>query len=294
MVKPTVFEGLRVFNFKTLQETWEGLNEYLCTSEKEINENGGGSYGPELISYNIFCKIKRGWVDPEFDFGHTLGYTVKKWSALIKNYVNFHYLDLIRDEVRRRKGRNARNYNFSYHFVNAHGSGKDCLISLTFTKRIYEDHPILVFSVRTSEVTKRLIFDLLLVQRIGEYVYGEGADFEVHFISPSIFISAESFSMYNNHRDIHELLKGQMKSLGKFQTNIVNVLEKFQNIDIASIKYKVNKRSAKQLQRNEDGMPLSGVKSMKAKTLKLNADLLDIPENIINLRQLRKHQRDTK
>lgn len=255
---------LTKLKFGSLQEAWEGINEYMVQQEKTIVEKGGGIYGPELVSYNNMIISKRAWVDPEFDFGKVFGYTKKKWSSLINNYVEFNYLEMIRAEIHLRK--NSRNYNFAYHFANHHGSGKDCLLALVFMKRLNKDIPVVLFTVRTSEVTRRLIFDLLLVQRMVEYVYGHN-DVEIHIYLPSMFVAAESFIMYNNHKSIKKLMKPYMNDLQMYQKRVVDKLEEFINVDPSTIKYKVHLRAVRQLQKGADGESISGRQSMKAKDL---------------------------
>src|SRR5690349_7251422 len=154
--------NFKIMEFGSLQSGWEGINEYLFLECEEIIKRGGGLYGPEFVSFDNYVVMKRAWVDPEFDFGKTLGYAIKKWSSLVNNYADLKYLDLLRAEIAHRTKKRARSYNYSFHFSNHHGSGKDCLISLLFSKRIGVEHPIVVFQVRTSEVTKRLLFDFLL------------------------------------------------------------------------------------------------------------------------------------
>jgi len=268
-------DDLKILKFGNLSSAWEGVNEYLYLECEEIAGRGGGLYGPEWISYSNYVIVKRAWVDPEFNLGKKLGYTIKKWSSLVNNYVDFRYLDLLRADLGHRVGRNARSYNFSYHFSNHHGGGKDCLISLNFTKRVGVPHPIVIFNIRTSEVTKRLIFDFILVQRIVEYVYGHN-DVEVHFFAPSFYITAESFVMYNNIKDIKVLLKKHKKKHSseytqenhKFQGKVIDKFDEyFNHPNPESITYKVHRRSAMQVQKLPDGNPRSGTKDLFVKQL---------------------------
>ena len=261
------------FEFGSLQEAWEGLNEYMATKEARILSKGGAIYGPEFVSYDNFVKVDRAWMDPEFDFGRIFGYTNKKWSSLINNYVDFNYLEMIRAEVNLRTNKNARNYNYAYHFANSHGSGKDCLISLNFMKRVGVDHPIILFTVRTSEITKRLAFDLLLVQRIAEYVYGHN-DVEINIFLPSMFIAAEGFILYHNHKCVRSLYKGR-KDLGSFEKRINDCLEKFLTVDPKTIKYKVHLRTANQLQKDCNGDAISGRVQLKVKDLILRKPICE-------------------
>lgn len=287
---------IKELEFATLQEGWQGINEYLFLECDEIIARGGGLYGPEFVSFNNYVIMKRAWVDPEFDFGKVLGYAIKKWSSLVNNYADLKYLDLLRAEINHRTTKKARSYNYSFHFSNHHGSGKDCLISLLFTKRIGVEHPIVVFQVRTSEVTKRLLFDFLLVQRIGEYIYGHN-DFEVHLFAPSFYITAESFVMYNNVKSIKKLLKkhndlNKRDENHKFQHRVFDIYKEYMNHpDPDGIRYKVHRRSAMQIRRNEAGEPLSGVKSMFAKNLSLCHTPLELTMDIVTRTQVNKHKK---
>lgn len=291
-------EIIKVLEAGSLQSGWEAINEYLYLESEEVAARGGGAYGPEWVSYNNYVVMRRAWVDPELDLGKMLGYSIKKWSSLVNNYVDFRYLDMIRAEIRLRQQKRARSYNLSFHFSNKHGSGKDCLISLNFTKRIGIEEPIVVFNVRTSEVTKRLIFDFILVQRIIEYVYGHN-DAQVHFFAPSFYITTESFVMYNNHKDIKKLLENYLKNHSetadahKFHERVFEKYDEYINHpDPKSIRYKVHRRSALQIRKDKNGEPESGVKSMKVKTLQLRPRVEHFPENIISRTQQRKYRKD--
>lgn len=281
--------------FDNLQLGWQGINEFLYLNCEEISKNKGGLYGSEFVSFNNHVFMENAWVDPEFDFGRQLGYSDKKWSGLVNNYVDFNYLDLMRAEISARVSKNAKMYNYTYHFDNSHGSGKDCLVAITFTKRPYQNKPILVFQIRTSEVTKRLLFDFLLVQRIGEYMYGNN-DFEVELFAPSFYITAESFVMYNNIKPIKPLLKKFLKKNKlkphKFQDKVISKFDEYMNHpDPMSVIYRVNRRSIMQIQKGEDGLPISGVKSLKAKELQLRKPQENLPKEVTNIKKLRSYNK---
>jgi hypothetical protein len=283
----------RVLEFGNLLSAWQGINEYLFLECEDVTKRGGGLYGPEWVAYNNYVIAKRAWVDPEFDFGKVLGYSYKKWSALVNNYVDLRYLDLLRAELGHRVGKDSRSYNYQFQFSNKHGSGKDCLISLLFTKRIGIPHPIVVFQVRTSEVTKRLLFDFLLVQRIVEYVYGHN-DVEVHLFAASFYITAESFVMYNNVKSLRKLLKRHKKKHEKeykaenhkFQDRVLTIFDRYiSHPDPMSIVYKVHRRSVLQIQKGTDGNPRSGVKSLFAKQLLIDRKIFEAPKEVISSSQ---------
>lgn len=276
--------------FDNLQKAWEGINEFLFVECNRVEKKGGGIYGPEWISYDNWVHIHKAEVDPEFDFGTTLGYNIKKWSSLVNNYVDFHSIDMIRAEIAHRMSKNSRSYNYAYHFANKHGHGKDCLISLNFMQRLNSSVPTVLFQIRTSEVTKRLLFDFLLVQRLGEYIFGSN-DFEVVLIAPSFYITAESFIMYNNVRDIRKLVKKAKPH--KFHDRVFKKFDFFYNHpDPHNIKYKVHRRSALQIIHDENGKPISGVKPMYAKELVLFKDgINNYPKDVVTKSQMKAHDK---
>ncbi len=281
-------------HFKDLQSGWRGINEYLFLKCREIDALGGGTYSTEYVSYNNYVIMDKAWVDPDFNFGKVLGYAKAKWSGLVSNYVNMNYLDIIKNTIQHRHGKDAKSYNYSFHFSNKHGHGKDCLMTLCFTKRVTHKRPVVVFTIRTSEVTKRLLFDFLLVQRIVEYVYGHN-DVEVHLFAPSFYITAESFVMYNNVKNIHKLLDNflEKNKLGihKFQEKVLERIDEYMNHpDPHSVVYRVHRRSILQIRKDENGDPESGVKDMFARDLKLVPDQELYPKGVLNRGAIRKYK----
>jgi len=282
--------------YPTTQEAWARLNLYIAQNEHEIVTSGrGASSGSELILHNVFVVIDKARIDPNFDFGLYLGYTDKKWVTLVKNYVDYNYLDLIRVEINKRKAKKSNKYNFTFHFSNKYGSGKDCLISITFSKRSRDVIPVLTYHIRTSEISKRLIFDFLLVERIGEYIYGKNYPYKIHFYAPSLFITGDGFTMLNTYytrtlgKDIHQLLAPAIEAHpdAKFSARIERTFQKYKTIHPDSVSYKVSKKSVLQIQLDENGWPLSKVKSLLAKNLKLRDNFNGV-EKIENLKDLPK------
>lgn len=252
------------FEYATSQEAWEQLNIYFLNNERKISKKGGGKYGPQLIAYDMFIHIRKAWVDPDFDFGNIFGYRKQKWSGLVNNYVNLNYLDLLKSEVLERVNKRSQNYNLSMRFENFHGSGKNCLLSLTISRRIGLDHPIISFSLRSSEITKRLLFDFLLVQRIAEYIFGEKQYVSIQFFAINIYQNTEAFTMFDNHIPIKSFIKKRRKGYDDWQQRLIDTLHKFKTIEPKKITYKVHLRSVKQLQKI-NGKPLSGDRPMLAK-----------------------------
>lgn len=256
--------NINVSNYMTFVEAWRGINETMANNEKSIKEKGGGMYSTEMVSYDNVIHIDKNYFDPNFDFGRILGYRYKKWSKLVNNYVNMNYLDLVKSEVLAREKKVSKHYTFTFHFDNSHGSGKDCLISLTFSRRRGKKIPTVIYTTRASEVTSRLIFDFLLIQRLVEYVYGVGVSVEVICYIPFMFLHIERFAIYMGTYGT-KVLKGN----DSFQEKCRASYKKFTTTDPETIKYKVHKRTALQLQMDDKGYPLSGAPKLLAKDLKL-------------------------
>jgi len=256
------------FEYANSQEAWEELNKYFFNNEVQIAKTGGGRYGPQLILYNVFVHIRKGWVDPEFDFGNMFGYRKQKWTSLLNNYVDFNYLDILKSQVLEKTKKRSQNYNISMKFENFHGHGKGCLLSLTVSRRMGQDHPIFTISLRSSEITKRLLIDLLLVQRIAEYIFGEKQFFSIQMFVSNMYQNIEAFTMFDSHIPIKSFMIADKNQMTEWQSKTIETLDKFKNIDPKKMTYKVHLRSVRQLQR-VDGAPLSGNRPMKAKDMRI-------------------------
>ena len=277
--------SVKYFEFANSQECWEGLNEYFFNNEPEIVKEGGSRYGSQLIQYNVFAEIRKAWVDPDFDYGNTFGYRMQKWTGLVNNYVDLNYLDLLKSDIMVRESKTYPQYNLAMQFDNSHGHGKNCLLSVTFSRRADQAVPIISFTLRSSEITKRLLLDLLLVQRMGEYIYGEGADFKIFMYVVNMYQNAEAFTMYHIHKnfdDIIDIKKGKMNS---WQERVMKVHENFSNIHPDEIKYKSFKRAVNQLQ------GVHGDKPLTTKQLFLVKKDIEYPEECITTAQRRAYKR---
>ncbi len=285
--------SVKVLEYATSQEAWEGINEYLFLQEKEIYERGGLHQGTQVISYDMMIRARKALVDEEFDFGDILGYTTQKWNSLVNNYINFNYLDVLKGQILAREKKGGANYNESMLFDNSHNSGKGCLLSLTFSRRYKDLTPTLTFSLRASEVTKRLLFDFLLIQRVGEYVYGKGADFQIQLYCPQVYLDVAAFAMYNNHRELSDLMGGEPD--GRVQKTVMKYYKKFMEADPAKVTYRSHLRVIEQIQKDENGLKIhTRQKTLKAKELSLDIVEHDLPEEVITPKEIRAFKRNKK
>lgn len=253
--------------YNNSQEAWEELHHMFLNKEKMITRKGGGRYGGQMSAYDVFIEIEKAWVLPTFDFGNTFGYRKQKWSTLVGNYIDREELEIFKEAVLERENKGSYNYNISMPFKNNHKHGKNCLLSLTASKRNNASKSILSFTLRSSEITKRLLLDFLLVQRIGEYIYGPDKEIGITCYAINMYMNPEAFTMYDTFKPISQILEinGEKTT---WQNKVMDLLDKFKTIDVDDVKYKVHKRCVRQLQR-PNGHPLSGDRPMLAKDLKL-------------------------
>lgn len=110
------------------------LNEGFLRLDPALFEKGAIANSGVAVVYNVFIKIRKAWVDPEFDYGRCFNYKETKWTSLLNNYIDFNKLDLLRSKLRVLRNKYNQNYNITYMFNNHHDNGKQCLIAATFRK----------------------------------------------------------------------------------------------------------------------------------------------------------------
>ena len=144
-------------------------------------------------------------------------------------------------------------------FTNNHKHGKSCLLSMVFCRRPGIDKPNITIFLRASEVTKRLLCDLLLFQRIGEYVYGDTPfTITVHF--NQIFNDDTVLLMYNAHKDLGSLLSNSNTDRSKYMRL---KLEEFLRKNPQDVKYKIHRRVVKVLRPDLMKYPITLVRDCK-------------------------------
>jgi len=190
-----------ILKYPTSIAAWEGINETLISDPEYVVKKGGYHNNIQVLLFDVTLLIARSYIPDDFNFG-IFNYRMQKWNSLKNNYLDMNQLDKVKSRVMVYLLKKATNYNVSMHFTDKHDNGKGCLLSCTFSKRYNDDQPELAVHVRASEVTKRLIFDLLLIHRIGEYVYGEGASFGIRLTIVQSYIDGMSFLMMHNYKDL--------------------------------------------------------------------------------------------
>lgn len=225
--------------FTNFMEAWESINlMVLSPTHFERGRYRVVDVGKARYFYNVMFEVISPQVDPEFNFGRYFNYTKAKWNSLVKNYVNINELKELKNQI---LANNKKVYNIPYQFTNNHKHGKECLISLVVTKKAGKGQkPQLSVYMRASEVTKRLICDFLLIQRIGEYLF-DGQEFTVVFNIVQMFNDDTVLLMFHAYKNI----KPYLKEHGEVE--LLKHLKSFIKKDPTDVKYKVHKRALKVL-----------------------------------------------
>lgn len=277
-------ETLHSLEFATSQEAWEKLNEAFLRLDPVLFDKGATANSGVAVAYNVFIKIRKAWVDPDFDYGRCFNYKETKWTSLLNNYIDFNKLDLLRSKLRILKNKYNQNYNVTYMFNNHHDNGKQCLIAATFSKRFQEDIPVITMVIRASEITKRLIFDFLLIQRMAEYVYGPDQSVQINLFATQMYGNVETLLMYSAYKPLKKVIKGIDNPWTK---RVKEVYKKIQNgTENEWFSFKVFFRSFKVLRPD-----LYEYQALLAKDLLLEYEDIEYPENVISYSQRKAYKK---
>lgn len=279
-------ETVHSLEFATSQEAWEKLNEAFLRLDPVLFKKGAVANSGVAVVYNVFIKIRKAWVDPEFDYGRHFNYTDSKWTVLLNNYLDFNQLDLIKSQLNLKKSTYNQNYNISYLFGNNHNNGKQCLLSATFSKRFQEDIPVITMVLRSSEITKRLIFDFLLIQRMAEYIYGPKQAVQINVFATQMYGNVETLIMYSAHKPLEKILKKVDKD-NPWISRLLDIYNKFKYGDEKDFStYKVYLRSFKVLRPD-----IYSYKPLLAKNLLLEDEDIEYPEDVISYSQRKAYKK---
>ena len=247
-------------------------------------DKGATANSGVAVAYNVFIKIRKAWVDPDFDYGRCFNYKETKWTSLLNNYIDFNKLDLLRSKLRILKNKYNQNYNVTYMFNNHHDNGKQCLIAATFSKRFQEDIPVITMVIRASEITKRLIFDFLLIQRMAEYVYGPDQSVQINLFATQMYGNVETLLMYSAYKPLKKVIKGIDNPWTKRVKEVYKKIQKGTEKEWSS--FKVFFRSFKVLRPD-----LYEYQALLAKDLLLEYEDIEYPENVISYSQRKAYKK---
>lgn len=285
-IEANMDESIHKLEFSTSQEAWEKINEAFIKLSPVLFKHGGTANSGLAVSYNVFINIHKAWMDPEFNYGRLFNYKDAKWTSLLNNYIDFNKLDLLRSRIRVFKNKYNQNYNISYIFNNKHDNGKQCLLAATFSKRFQDDIPVVTLILRASEITKRLAFDFLLVQRMAEYIYGKEQSIQMNLFCTQMYANVETLIMYDTYHSIRKLTKGLENPWIKV---VKDKLKDFKTAPPEKYSsFKVFFRSYKVLRPD---LYEKTYKDMYAKELVLEHDDIPYPEDCISFSQRRKFKK---
>lgn len=277
--------NIQSFTFKDSLQAWEQINEMFIREDVNLKTYYKSK---ALYTHNVFITIEKPWLKPGFDFGRYFNYTKSKWISLVNNYINLDTLDSLKATVLTAKG----NYNLPFKFENNHGHGKECLLSSVFAQINTASKPTITVFIRASEVTKRLAMDFLLIQRLGEYIYGHN-EFVMQFFFNQMFNDDSVLLMYNSHKPLKDIFT-YVDTIKDRKKILMGRLKEIQKGDEKDFKrYKVHFRAFKVLRPD-----LYTYKPFKAKDCILGGwDNLELPKPCSTFsernRILQKHQART-
>lgn len=239
-----------LLRFSTSIEAWEKLNEAFITGDID----GLVCNSKESHLLNLSFMIDNPYLPEDLNLGRYFVYYPHKWVHLIANYISMGELAELKDTIQVKE---IVDTPISYHFSNKHKNGKGCLLTMTILYSERKFH--LAFHVRSSEITKRLIFDLLLFQRLGEYLL-EGKPFDIGIFMSKAFNDNNVLLMYHVHKNIFDILEGRDDSRSN---NLRDKLIWFLEHTADDVRYKIYKRVAKSLKRDIGQYPTLLVKDCK-------------------------------
>lgn len=221
--------------YKTSLEAWEGMNEVLLKD------------GLNKTMTDILINIEDPRMPLDLNLGRLFNYTYQKWSNLLRNYI----VDEGLKEVKRLWDSGKR--SISHNFANKHkGAGKACLSCFIVSKR--QGKPNISFTLRASEVTKRLLCDLVLFWRIGKYIFGDSNFTITLYINQAYSDGCTAFLYFN------------YKSPDQFEVPkaVVDKYNKFKEIkEVTDITYKIYRRVYKVLRPDKYTYPETFVRDCK-------------------------------
>lgn len=231
--------GLQYDNYT---QAWEKLNELLLFGDSQVSWPKV-EVSKAIYYYEVNFKVLRPEVDPLFDFGSHFNYTISKWRNLVGNYICLEELKGLKQQIIQA---GKKPFNLAYQFTNKHGHGKACLISLGLTRRMGELTNTITVNMRASEVTKRLICDFLLIQRIGEYLFNKES-FETIFNINQMFNDDTVLLMYHSHKPILRKLKKRSEGNSRIIALYYRLSKMLDGKESDFKKYKVHFRAFKVL-----------------------------------------------
>lgn len=192
--------------YEDLTKAWESINElFLDIPQTVLDEYQGCRVSSATYLYDFTFTVLKPVLDPNFDFGRHFNYTKSKWSNLVSNYVCLEELKELKALVTN-ANQSKKHYSLPYAFKNKHSNGKNCLLNMVITKRVSDGEIYVSFYLRASEITKRLVVDFLLAQRLGDFLL-DHSNYHIVFHINQMFNDDTVLLMYHAHRPILKVLQ---------------------------------------------------------------------------------------
>lgn len=236
----------------TSTEAWEVINETFIRGDhcKAVYK------GHSQYIYDCVLFIRQPQMDPAIDVFRYFHYSISKWAQLVGNYLNLSELSELKSAIP-----STGEFTQVYSFTNVHKNGKGCLLNMICSRRA-DKRNVLTFFLRASEITKRLLMDLVFFQRIGEYLF-DNQPFELSIHFNYLFQDdAVSLMYYVHNPDIFTQLQKAINkgTRDKFHINrykyLLETLDKLKKCKkLEDIKYKIYRRILKVVNPKIDTVP---------------------------------------
>jgi len=187
-------------HYKNFYDFWLDVNDRFITPSRFP---GDKVKGVSAVSFDNIITFESPYIDA--DIGKLIFYRSNKWSGLIRTYLDWDQLEFIRRTYRSKIEANISYFGLGMSFKSRKSVNGQCLIGMSFTfvplrkaqrkepgSKLGELH-VVIFN-RVSEVTRRMLVDLIFYRRIIGYVVGEDEidrwDWKITFVSDILFQSA--------------------------------------------------------------------------------------------------------
>jgi len=164
--------------WNNFDEAWKGINLLFLNpdSHSDIVESKSGS---RAFSFDNSITIFKPEVS--IDIGSQLGYTNKKWTDLIKKYINKEQLIWLRDTLWKRVDKGMDAIVLPYTFTPSFLSTGSCLLG--FVIRAFKKHPwSFTFYTRVAEVSRRMAVDYILFTKIIDFIFKGHSEFRTRLV----------------------------------------------------------------------------------------------------------------
>ncbi|RLF06832.1 MAG: hypothetical protein DRJ64_04075 [Thermoprotei archaeon] len=220
-------------HYKNIEEAFYNTNYNLLFSQVKVGI--AHTYNLQFYLEPVLTK--------EIDFTQLVNYTSTKWDGLVSNYLDFMDIAEFGKEVEERLG--SKHWAETVKFSHNTKARKACLISATALNNGERNE--LFIHIRTSETYKRLMMDLLLFKRLGDFTF-KGHDYIIHVVINHAWLSKDWASMLLVKP--HIKVRCRNAEPGTIANKTYLQYTKFKNTDWKDLTYNAHKRAVRVIRKD--------------------------------------------